>query len=225
MSNVINVVTAINAFNAAKSKIKMAIKAKAKRGMNVSTEYQRLRGLRYEGATLVTAILLTGWKAYPMSDDGSCAGFYTRPASWRIEIAPQTLDDAKNLIQPQFLLDSWHGEGFSYPDYNALDFDYECDIGTAVNGVLLLDNLGNTVAEATVKRFLDAYSGAVSWIKVPSKDSIDIAAMLKQADELDSEAAYEGSWDNFESARSLREKAAAVRRQVEIVENVLRLAA
>lgn len=230
MSNttVIDAIASISAFESAKRTLQIIIKAKKKRGMDYSSELLSVRSMRYDGATLVSAIQLTGWQEHAMSDDGSCAGSYTTRTSITINIAPQTLEDAQRLIQPQFLLDSWHGEeGFSYPDYNAPDFDFDRDdVGTDVDGVLLLDNLGEVVAEAEVNCRPRAYEGGIRWVEVhQSKNEADIAVMLKQADECDSKASEEARWDNFDSAKSLRARAGGIRRQISIAQNVLRLAA
>ena len=155
-----------------------------------------------------------------MSDDGSCLGSYETNAERSLDIVPQSLDRTKQMLQLRFMLDAWFGEGFEYPNYNAPDFDFEEDgINSDVTGVLLLDNLGNVVAEAEVRE------GSPSWVEIPIKDGIEITAMADQAAALDAEAAEEARWDNFCSAGNCRRAADRIRRQISIAQHAGRLAA
>lgn len=169
-------------------------------------------------APLVATIRLTGWKSHPMSDDGSCAGTYRTTVSRTQAIPPRALPEVKSVLSPARVRDLWHGPGFQYPDYTAPDFDFDTDaLDTDVTGILLLNSQDQVVAEAQVDCHTTPHIASfVAWVEVPSLSEADEARLALQAKLLAEEAAEEARWDNFDSANSLREAAAALRRKISI---------
>lgn len=169
-------------------------------------------------APLVATIRLTGWKAYPMSDDGSCEGTYRTAAAHSQAIPPRALDEVKRILTPARVRVLWHGPNFEYPDYTAPDFDFEADeLATDVTGILLLDSQGQVIAEAQVDCHTTPHIASfVAWVETPPLSAAEEAQLALQAKLLTEEAAEEARWDNFDSANSLREAAAALRRKISI---------
>lgn len=167
---------------------------------------------------LVATIRLTGWKAYPMSDDGSCAGTYRSTVSRTQAIPPRALDEVKRVLTPARVRVLWHGPDFEYPDYTEPDFDFEADeLATDVTGILLLDSQGQVVAEAQVACHTTPHIASfVAWVEAPPLSDADEARLALQAKLLAEEAAEEARWDNLDSANALREAAAALRRKISI---------
>lgn len=160
----------------------------------------------------IGVIKLTGWVTHPMSDDGSCAGYYTVSDLKLERIQPQPIEALREQLSHRAILEAWHGPGFEYPDYADPNFDYETDdLGTNVTGVLLLDAFGQLAAEATVSH-PPAEPPAVTWRLPQVLTPTERRALEARAKLLENEGAEEARWDNFESANRLREEAAALRR-------------
>ncbi len=82
------------------------------------------------------------------------------------------------------------------------------------SSIILLDQLGNAVQEFRETYIVNGqYRGA--WLKELPAES-EWAALENKAGMLDNEAAVESGWDNFETARSLRNSAQKIRRVVQI---------
>lgn len=217
MSNVINAVIQIAAFNAEKQILKSVISAKCALGLEASNDRSVLENLRYEGATVVSSVRIAGWIELPMYDDQPIdfASFRVTTEK-KLSIVPQSLENAKHMMQSQFLLDTWYGvDGYVQPQ------DPDEFVDTGMTRVELIDNLGNVVAQAAV-----SFEGEVKWDESIHMNEADIADTLQKAGELESQASYEVAMaDNFDTARSLREQASGLRRKVSIAQNVMRLAA
>lgn len=216
MKTVIAAMFDIVNFNTEIRILSSAIVAKHELGLDAESDRQKRSSLQYEGATVVASMSIVGWELEPMSDDGSVAGYFDRPMSKTVSIVPQSLSTAKSTIQMQQLLDIWfESEGFKLDN-----LDPEEEFGSGFSSVRLLDNLGNIVAEG------DAYflGGKISWKQFSPLGETEIAKKLQRARELEHEASEEACWDNFDTARNLRERAGSLRREIAIGQNCLRLA-
>lgn len=216
MKTVIAAMFDIVKFNTEIRILSSAIVAKHELGLDAESDRQKHSSLQYEGPTVVASMSIVGWELEPMSDDGSVEGYFDRPLSKTVSIFPQSLSAAKSTIQMQHLLDAW----FECDGFKLDKLDSEEELGSGFSSVRLLDNLGNVVAEGEAF-FL---GGEMSWKQVNPLGETEIAKKLQQARELDDEASEEARWDNFDTARNLRERAGSLRREIAIGKNCLRLA-
>jgi hypothetical protein len=218
---------------AKRSVLQATIRAKKLHRIDVSQDLSDLGSMKYTGDTLVARVELVGWSRQPMYDQyPDLATFIVRTLR-HYDIGLQSMERAKQLLDAGFLMDIWH-DGFIWNREGSTKDLIETikELDTNVDGVRLLDNLGNVVAEGTIFTWEQARDSgewkcntSVTWKEVDFAVLSRRESMLAEAGSLEAEASFESGWDNFDTARSLRAKADAIRRSIQIAENVTRLAA
>lgn len=209
MSSIVTTLIEIRTFHAKVNILKHALQAKQRLGLYTFRELEMLKDMRYEGPTVVSKVQIIGQLEHPMSDDGSCEGSYEKTVTFTVPIAPQGLEAAKKVVSWDFLMDAWWADD---------DEDEDDILSRRLDRVVLLDNVGHVVAEATVDVSPIENRVPFRWIE-PSVDTLaKTPELLAEALRLESEAQEEARWDNFCTAKSLRAEAAALRRRVDIAE-------
>lgn len=214
MMNLINALFQVASFNLEKNILNSVMCAKLDLGLDYQDEYKAHNAMKYSGATYVSSIRIIGWTRMAMYDDMPIEfASFDRDTNSTFSINPQTLQSAKQFITPQYLLDSWYDtEGYKHPENeNAILLE-------GMTGLEVIDNLGNVVAYAKVN--LD---GEVQWNESVAMSESEIEKANIQVKEIYSEASLEASWDNFETARNLRNQAQAISRKIAIALNAKRL--
>lgn len=157
----------------------------------------------------VSKVVILGSVYSHIDDAAPDMGCFSSP-SWKIfQAAPYIgLDDAKlaalSMMREIVALNEKAG-------YDGLEV-YE---GLFVpSGIVLRDQFEEPVAEFVNEKWIDETG-------LPS--SSDREMLLKEVKRLRAEASFEGGWDNYETARQLREAADSLERKVLIAERLDRL--
>lgn len=185
-----------------------AIKAKLDLGLDADPMFQEYRA-QYVGPTYVDSVIIHATCPALMYDHVPDI-VYSVDVKRGIQLPPCTLDDAMASLDMAAVLTAW-----SQAD------DEDSDEEPVIRFIELCDNLGNTIAEAR-PHYVDLGVPALRWDPMP--DAASMTRSLSEADCLQREAALEARWDNFETARNLREKADAILRRLSIVKHRGRLA-
>lgn len=152
--------------------------------------------------TCITKCRIVGIEYRPIYDNHPYLGTYQKRVFKAIYLKKMTLEDVKQLLQPQYLLDIWYNE-------EGYIFQEEDELNSVMKRLELFDNDTNLVAEACLER-----NGAIQWIEEVSICDAGIIENEKIAGNMEKEAAIEDGLGNYSSAENLREAEGVPRREI-----------
>jgi hypothetical protein len=205
-------------FLAAKLNLNFAIEKavcikKGQMGLSVNYENMQLaeKTMKDESPLYVKNIVLKGQMCQDMYDDHpGHTYFYSDSQEYVDTPAYCTLSKAMQLSL-QMLADAQQ-ESQTKDEYDGLFTPYS---------IVLLDQFGNTVQEYS-QNYLGAGRYSEGWVENLT-DQNEWSSLSEEAERLDAMSSFESGWDNFETARQLRNKAAEIRRRIEIAKSSLRV--
>ena len=178
-------------------------------GLPTGAAIDRLQAHVYEGTTFIAGLRISGRQLLDMYDSHPGVAYFPIDCSTFASLPAMTIEQAKKHLSKDVIESFWWAE--VQPDEFC-----QHEPGSWITTLDLLDNLGNVVAVGAYRE------GFVDW---QEPKLVDIPSVLSKVTELRAGASYESSWDNFETARGLMQRASHLLKQVSISQHAKRVAA
>lgn len=198
MPTMLQALTATASFRIQQSILNASIQAKSRLGLDATTDRRQLRELAYDGPLYAAAYRLIGYVMLPMYDEHPDVAEFAsdRVRTFRFD-SVLSLSDARSTLDFQVANRAWFGG--EEPAWEPGDSP-----SSGWSAVRLVDQCGNSLQSGEV------VNGNIVWEPVEQYDEETIRTMLAKISELKSEAALEAGWDNFSTAKDLRDQYTAL---------------